>query len=126
MIYAVRFSPLADREIAEATARIADITGDEQIARDWYAGLKEESGSLSENPRRFQVQSEDSRKIGAEVRRMLYQRTGGSRTSTHAHHLYYVIADEGDDGPMVKVLHVRHASRKPMTRAEAKEIRAGQ
>ena len=125
MIYAVRFSPLAEREIAEATSRIADIAEDEQIAREWYALLKKEAGKLSESPRRFQVQSEESRKIGAEVRRILYQRTK-SGSSTHTYHLYYVIADQGDDGPLVQIIHVRHASRKPITRAEAKDIRAGQ
>jgi hypothetical protein len=40
LIYAVRFSPLAEREIAEATARIADITESVEIARDWYSRLK--------------------------------------------------------------------------------------
>jgi len=123
LIYAVRFSPLAIRELAEAAIRIADITADEETGRAWYDGLKEESGTLAENPRRFQVQTKESRLIGAEARRLLYQRTKGS---THTYHLYYVVEDEGDDGPVVKILHIRHASRKPMTSTEAKDIRGGQ
>ncbi|MES2463207.1 MAG: hypothetical protein V4671_21710 [Armatimonadota bacterium] len=122
MIYAVRLSPGAEREVAEATVRIADIADREDAGIEWYVGLKETAASLSENPRRFQVQADDSRRIGQEVRRLLYQRT---KSSTHAYHLYYSVEDQGEDGPRVTIIHVRHASRKPITRAEAKDILGG-
>jgi hypothetical protein len=36
------------------------------------------------------------------------------------------VRDESEDGPRVTITHIRHASRKPITRAEAKNILAGQ
>jgi plasmid stabilization system protein ParE len=121
--YSVRFSPRAERETAEAATWLAEIVGSDDLAVEWFLGIKAAAGTLATNPRRFPVHADASRKLGRQVRGLLFQRRSAS---TAAYHLYYSIEDNGDDGPTVRVVHVRHASRKPITRAEAKEIRAGQ
>ena len=125
LIYAIRFSARANREIAEATVRFAAITGDDDMAKEWLDGVYYLAATLATNPARFSVQPDESRKLGCEVRRVLYQRSAGTGASTHAYHLYFK-QEKGDDGPLVTVIHVRHASRKPLTRTEAKDILAGQ
>lgn len=120
--HAVRFSPRADRETTEAATRLAMITGSDDLALEWFFGIKAAAGTLATNPRQSPVNEDASRKIGEEDRRLLFQRTGSSNA---AYHLFYTVEDAGDDGPRVAVIHVRHASRKPITRAEAKDIRAG-
>ncbi len=120
-VYAVRFSAQANREIKEATVRLADLTGDDVLAQEWLEGLYEAAATLATYPGRFALRPDESRKIGIEVRRQLYQRSAGSA----AYHLYYRVEEQGEDGPRVMVLHVRHASRKPITRAEANDIRSG-
>ncbi|MES2463559.1 MAG: type II toxin-antitoxin system RelE/ParE family toxin [Armatimonadota bacterium] len=120
-VYAVRFSARASREINEATVRLADLTGDAMLAQEWLEGLYRVAATLATHPGRFALRFDESRKIGIEVRRLLYQRSAGSA----AYHLYYRVEEQGEDGSRVIVLHLRHASRRPITRAEAKDIRSG-
>jgi hypothetical protein len=57
--------------------------------------------------------------MGAEVRHIRYQRTSGSAV----YHAYYTVTDDGPDGPLVVVFHIRHASRRPLTPKEARALR---
>lgn len=100
-----------------------DTTQSEQRALEWHQGLYTAISGLTQNPRRYAVQSAESKKIGREVRREIYRHTPRNRAT--AYYLFYMVQDETDDGPLVTVVHIRHTSRKPMTRAEAKNIRAG-
>lgn len=78
---------------------------------------------LSTNPRRFPVAEQESHLFGLNLRRMLYRQTVGSRA---AYHVLYTITEEGEDGPLVKVIHIRHAAQKPLNRREARRIRENQ
>lgn len=119
--YAVRFSAGADREVSEATVRLADLSGSEKIAQEWLEGIYTAATTLATHPTRFALRPDEGRKIGLSVRRLLYQRS----PSSAAYHLYYTVENQGEDGPRVTIIHVRHASRRPITGTEAKDIRAG-
>jgi plasmid stabilization system protein ParE len=122
-IYAVRFSSIADQDITEAFLRMADISESEDVAREWLQGVREAIATLATQPNRSQIEAQVSRYMGSNVRRLLYRRTNSTSV---AHHIYYRVYEESDDGPFVRVLHVRHASRKPITRKEAREIQASE
>ena len=53
---------------------------------------------------------------------MVYRRSAVSV----AYLVFFSVTDEGEDGPTVSVIHIRHGSRKPMTRAETRQILASQ
>jgi len=59
-----------------------------------------------------------------DVRRLVYRRPGSSRTSP-VYLVLYSVEDATLDGPLVSILSVRHAARKPLTRDEARAIEAG-
>ena len=116
--YALRLLPSANRDRIEAAAWIAELVG-EDAAQAWRSGVLAAVATLAENPRRFAVQERESRLPGREVRRLLYRRTPGSA----AYHVFYTVAEDSPDGPRVSILHIRHAARRPLSRAEAREIR---
>ena len=121
VVFAVRLTPRAEREIYGITADLLQSAG-EETAGAWYRGVRDAITSLSRHPRRFAVQEAQSRLLGVEARRMLYRRPGSSRGSAAGHHLYYTV-QEGEDGPVVTVFHVRHASRRPITATEGRALR---
>ena len=124
--YAVRFTPRADRESIEAAARVADLTGDDLLGRDWYAGLQARAAMLTTNPRgNVLVPGPRGARFRREVCRLVYRRPGSSRTSP-AYLVLYAVEDDTPDGPVVMILAVRHAARKPLTPEEARAIEAGQ
>ncbi len=118
--YSVRLSPRSLRDRTEVAAWIMEIVG-EEVARDWVGGLDQAVASLSEYPKRNAVRERESRLIGREVRRLLYRRTVGSA----AYHAFYLIEETGDDGARVVVFHIRHASRKPLSGKEARDLQVG-
>jgi len=117
--YAIRFLPRAERDAVDAAAWIAQITGSEETAGQWYEGLRAAAGTLATLPKRFAVQTRESRLLDRPVRRLLYRRTPGSA----AYHVYYTVAEDSPDGPLVAILHIRHSARRPPSRAEAQEIK---
>ncbi len=121
-VYAVRLSEYAQRELERIVSDVLERAADEAMARACYQGMRAAIRGLSRNPRRFAVQPEESRKLKGEVRREIYRHKPGSSA---VYYLFYTVEDDTDDGPLVTVIHVRHASRKPLTHAEAKDIRAG-
>jgi plasmid stabilization system protein ParE len=120
--YAVRISEYAQRELEQIVSEVRKQTANDVIALAWYQGMRAAVRGLSLNPRRFAIQPDESRKINEEVRREIYRHTPGTSA---VYYLFYTVEDATEDGPLVSVIHVRHASRKPLTRAEAKDIRAG-
>ena len=122
-VYAIRFSPGADQEITAAFLRLADISGSEEIALDWLQGIRAAVATLATNPTRLQIQAQGSRILGGEVRRLLYRRTNAASV---AHHTYYRVHEDSDDGPHIRILHLRHAARKPITQKEAREIQGAE
>lgn len=117
-VYAVRITARAKRDIQEALLRMADLSGS-PVARSWIIELYDAFATLGTLPRRCPVATEANLfPSHYEVRQLQYRRAG----STAVYRILFRVRDETEDGPVVSILHVRHAARKPMTRREAKEI----
>lgn len=114
--YVIRFRERARREINEALGRLSEIT-DQDHAISWYNGFLDALALLADNPNRNSVayKSEYFRDIVYDFVYRLTARSVGYR-------VYYTVVDLVEDAPTVYILHIRHAARKPMTRAEAREI----
>jgi len=129
--WSVRFTPHATDEALEAAARWAELNAPEtsgeerqQRALAWYAGMEAAAGTLATNPRRFAVRERESRLLGLQVHALLHRHTAGGGGGG-AYHAFYQVEDDTPDVPRVTILHVRHAARRPLTRAEAREIQTG-
>lgn len=114
--YALRIRPSARTDIQEAYDRLAEFPGPE-IASRWYKGLQDLFAELASFPGRY-APARESRLFCADVHVALHSL---SRRSA-VHRVLFTIEEAGDDSPMVHILSVRHAARKLMTRAEAREI----
>ena len=116
-VYSVRVSPQVREDIAAAVVRLAEFSSD-KAAAIWRDRLLAEMGALAQNPRRFVQDPQATRRFGQEIRRMLFRASEGGA----AYHVFYSVRDETPDGPRVQVVHVRHASRRPITREEARQV----
>ena len=114
--FAIRFSPRARRELDEARVRLAEIT-DPDHAYEWYNGFLDALALLADNPNRNAVAYE-SRFFRETVHAFSYRLT----VRGVAYRVFYTITEPKEDAPIVSLMHIRHASRKPMTRREAREI----
>ena len=76
-------------------------------------------GTLATNPRRYAV-PDDATGFAQEVRAITFRRDVG----TAPYRLIYRVTEEGDDGPLVGLLHIRHGAARQMTKKEAREIEA--
>jgi len=114
--YAIRIHRLARRDIDEAINRMAIFT-DEKYATEWHDGLLGKLAALAALPKRGPI-AEENRLFRIEVRVIPYRFGPGSAI----YRVLYSINEPDEDAPFVHVLHVRHAARKPMTRAEAQKI----
>jgi len=84
----------------------------------WRDGLRDAIASLARNPRRCPIPPE---KFSREVRQLVYRRRG-SRTAYRI--LFTINGEDADspDAPSVTVLHIRHASARPVSRRHTREI----
>ena len=115
--YALRFTPRAAADIDAAYDRFVEML-DQEIADEWKAGLFEAVAPLSTMPH-HQIAPERTR-FRQEVRQIIYRR----RTGSVAYRVLYLIVEAEEDAPFVRILHVRHGSARPITRAEARELEA--
>lgn len=83
-----------------------------QNADNWYAGLSRAIESLDTFPRRFTI-APDSDILGGNVRQMLY---GTGRNAYRI--LYRVIEPQGDNAGIVRILRLRHTSRRRLDEIE--------
>lgn len=116
--YALRITERTQREIEEAHSWLASLT-DERVAEEWEDGLYEELLTLSIFPNRCVVADESRHFPKIMVRQTVYRRRPHSSA---AYRILFRVQDETDDGPIVRIMHIRHAARRPITRAEAREI----
>lgn len=117
--YAVRFTPRAAADIDAAHARFLELFG-EELADEWKAGLFDAVAPLSTTPHR-QVAPENTR-FQQEVRQIIYRR----RTDSVAYRILFTIVVTEEDAPHIRILHVRHGSARPITRAEARNMEANE
>ena len=117
--YVVRLRERATRDINAAYVRMAEEVSD-AVADAWREGLYEALATLATMPRRCPLVPE---RFSREVRQRLYQRSG----SQIKHRILFIITGEETgslEPPTVRVIHVRHASARPITRTQAREIEA--
>ena len=115
--YALRLHERAFRDINCAFVRLADVVS-ETAARNWREGLTDAMAGLATFPRRNPLATERFRR---EVRQLLYQRTG-SQIAYRI--LFTIIGDQGQspDPPTAIILQMRHASARPLTKAQIPAI----
>ncbi len=117
LAYSIRFTERAQRDIDSATLRLAE-TSSPMLAVEWREGLYLALESLALFPRRCPIAPE---KFNFEVRQTLHRRS----KSTSAYRILFTLKGEGEnslDSPTVFILHIRHASSRPVTRKQAREI----
>ena len=88
------------------------------LAGQWAAGLYNELARLATHPARYPLAQKETRLFKQETRQMIYRRA----SSAVAYRILFTIAEDTDDGPTVIIIHVRHGSRRPPTREEARQI----
>ncbi len=114
--YAIRFRSRARLEMDEARVRLAEMT-DLDHAVEWYNGFLDSLATLADNPSRHRIARENNY-FRDTVHVYAYRLTARAA----AYQVYYTIVEAVEDAPFVTILHIRHAARKPMTRAEARKI----
>jgi len=118
--YALRVSPQAQRDIMEAASRLASLAQDPEAGERWGDALYDELAKLATLPRRVAVAERETRLFGQQMRQMVYRQSASSA----AYLVFFSLTEEGEDGPTLNVVHIRHGGRKPLTRAEARQILA--
>lgn len=100
--YAVVFDPHAREEAIEAAENIARSSPAD--AKKWFSGLEQVIDSLRTMPRRCS-QARESKTLGSDLRHYIY----------HSHRIIFRIEEKAG---IVRVLHVRHASRRTVGESE--------
>jgi len=119
--YAIRISEHAQRDTdAEYVWLAENVSLD--IANEWRTGWREAIAELATFPRRCSRAPEN---FHIEVRQLLFRRKG-SQISHRV--LFRFINEEADaqDPPTVKIMHIRHSARRPLTRSEIRAPEAEQ
>ena len=117
-IYALRIRHRALRDMQEALLRLAELVDDE-YAVSWFSDLEDTLAKLATLPRRWPV-AQENHLFRQEIRALSYRY--GLRTPVYR--ILFTIAEGESDAPTVYILNVRHGARKPITRAEARQIEA--
>lgn len=112
----MRLHRQAAADIEDAYNQIAGFSGTD-YADDWQDSLRDVVASLATLPRRYPLADENDLFQNA-----VWVCPYRFRTSRIVHRVLYEIVVDDQDGPFVHILHIRHAARKPMTRAEARKI----
>lgn len=116
--YRLRLQEFARRQIEAESVRLAEIGGlDASLA--WVDALQQALASLSTMPGRCPLAPEADRFGGVwrNARHILFRRTPGGV----AWRVVFAVEESALDAPTVRILAVRHASARPMTRAEARQ-----
>ena len=103
---------ITDKAFADLDAIMGFITGEASIdiARKWFAAILGTIETLGEMPARCPLASE-AEELGEEIRLLLHGK------KNRAYKIYFKIQQES-----VRVFHVRHWARKPLTREELEEL----
>ena len=120
VVWAIRLTERAQADLADAWRYIAGTAG-EEIADSWQSGLKSELSTLAQFPERTPV-AKESRFFSQPVHKSLYRRTPRGP----AYFILFMLETAPEDPPTVRVKHIRHGARGPMTRKEAREIEASE
>lgn len=90
-----------------------------ETAQKWFNGMIAAIASLGEMPARCSLAPE-AEELGHEVRLLLH----GRRNRTYK--IYFDIRYETSSGGVVRVFHIRHWARQPLTQEELEELMDGE
>jgi plasmid stabilization system protein ParE len=105
MKYHVEISSVAEAEADSACLQLSQATSPER-AGQWYSGLLQAIGSLSQMPKRCSLARENER-FSQEIRQLIY---GKGRNSYRI--LFTVL--EGQEIFTVRILHIRHGTQQTL------------
>ena len=117
--YSLRLHERAIRDIESAFVRLSELTSLEN-AFEWRNGLKVCIAGLATNPRKYAIVRE---RFHMEVRQVTFARKG----SWSVHRVIYTVLDEDEpayDTNTVVILHIRHASSRPISAKGAQNLEA--
>jgi plasmid stabilization system protein ParE len=117
-VYVIRYSERALRDIDEVLSWLKDNVS-EEAAVEWRDGFFTRVSILSTFPMGHPAAPEASR-FARPVRHLLYRRL----SSASGHRVLFTLSSPIGEPPTVTILHVRHTSRRPITKAEARTIEA--
>lgn len=120
MKWAIRLTRLARADIAAAWMHFSQ-SSSEEVADAWQEGLETEITRLSLFPTSLPV-AEENAFFFKTTYRLLYRRTRRGP----AYQIFFILQTSPDDAPTVRVMHIRHAARAPMTRLKAREIESSE
>lgn len=120
VVWAIRLTERAQADLAGAWRYIAGTAG-EGMADAWRTGLRSELSTLARLPARTPV-AKESRFFSQPVHKFLYRRT----PQGPAYYILFALETMPEDSPTVRVKHIRHGARAPITRKEAREIEASE
>lgn len=123
IVYAVRLSRRARRDLDEIRDGIGDVAG-HSSADAWEDGLFDALKTLAFLPERRPEVTEAAAFAevfgAATVVRELPYRRKGSRTAYRV--LFFAKKGDANEGPTVTVVHIRHGARDAVSAAEARQI----
>jgi plasmid stabilization system protein ParE len=105
MKYRIEISSVAEAEADSACLQLSQVISPER-AGQWYAGLLQAIGSLSQMPKRCTLARENEH-FSQEIRQLIY---GKGRNSYRI--LFTVL--EGQEVFTVRILHIRHAAQQTL------------
>ena len=114
--YVIRLTERALRDIDAAYLWVAEATSLD-LADAWLSELELTLAGLSQFPRRY---PEVKERFRLSVRQVIYRR----QESRIAHRILFTLLNEEseEDAPTVRILHLRHTSRRSLTRRDIREI----
>ncbi len=113
-VYAIRITGPAAADVEEAAEFLRSLAGD-ALTGGWEDGFYEAIRTLSRMPSKHPLAERESRHFGLPVRVLRYER----RRGVAAYQVLFTVVEETPDQPFVRLLHIRHGARRPMTRTEA-------
>ncbi|MES2464214.1 MAG: hypothetical protein V4671_26930 [Armatimonadota bacterium] len=119
IVYAIRYAPRAVQDIEKEHERLALLAGD-SLADDWEIGLSRAVGTLARLPTIHAVIAEQKLFGKGRIHELLYQRSSTSAK----YRVLFIVRKNELDAPFVRLLHIRHGARRPITQVEAAEIKA--
>lgn len=115
-VYAIRITGPAAADVEEAAASLSSLVGDGPTD-DWEDGFYEAIRTLSRMPSKHPLAERESRHFGLPVRVLLYKR----HPAGAAYRVLFTVVEGASDPPFVRLLHIRHGARRPITQVEAQE-----
>ena len=108
---------ITDKAFADLDAIMGFITGEASIdiARKWFAAILGAIETLGEMPARCPLAPE-AEELGEEIRLLLHGK------KNRAYKIYFKLHHTVESSGSVRVFHVRHWARKPLTREELEEL----